>query len=775
VLRKIVRNIIPLLVVISLLGIIASPAAAASAPVVASQYPVKGTTGIATNVKPYINFSRAMDATTINTTNIQLMNGSTAIAVTVSLSSTKKALITPVADLNSNTAYYIVVGSGVKDTLGTALAAGYGSAATSGFTTAAPKAPVVASQYPAKGAINVALNIKPCVTFSKAMDYTTINSSNIQLLQNGAAMPASVALSGTNKAIISPATALSGSTVYYIVVTTAVKDIDGLSPVGAYGSATASRFTTAPAILPTITSSFPVNGATSVPFKAQPYVNFSKAMDSATINSTNIQLLDGVTPVDISVSLSNYTRALITPAAALDFNTTYTLVVGTAVTDVYGNALAAQFTAAFTTDNAVPPSILSIFPADQATGIATDSQPCLVFSEVIDPATLNSTNIKLLKGSTVVKSTVACYGSKIAIITPQMPLSENTQYTINVTTGIQDISGNALMAASTTTFTTGGADLPRVTTQYPGVGSSAAALNVQPCVLFSKEMNAATINSSNILLKSGTVTVKASVALYGKYTALITPSVPLASNTTYFIVVSSSVKDSDGNPPAAAYGSVSTSNFKTADVTLTAQSQYPAANATGVAVNVQPCVVFSSALDAATITTANIQLLDGSTPVSITVDLLDDRSVVITPSAALDLNTLYSIEIGTGVQDVAGRALSTPLSSAFTTTTANISPTVAYVYPADSATAVPLDISLCLVFSRMLDASTVTSANIELLDGSTPVSVSVAVYGNNTVILTPSATLTANTTYTISIGSGIKDKDGNSMQATTTDFTTTNS
>jgi hypothetical protein len=775
VIKKFFQGLIPLILMLSLILAPGSVVSAAStSPTVSSQSPARGATGVSVSIQPNVNFSKAMNASTINSTNIQLMNGSTPITATVALSGTTRAIITPDAPLSYNTTYYIVVTTEVRDTLGNAMAVTYGSASTSGFTTTAPRAPTVISQYPARGAINVTRAVHPYIIFSKAMDYTTINSTTVQLLQNGAPVAASVSLSGPNVAIITPDNPLNGNTIYYLAVTTGAQDTTGMALARAYGSAISSKFTTATAAPPTILSVFPTDNTTGVPFNIQPYINFSRSMDSSTITSTNIQLLDGVTPVAITVTLSNYTRVVITPALPLEYSKTYSIVVGTGVKDAFGNALTSSSTTNFTTDSAVSPVISSIYPADTATGVNVEVQPCIIFSEVIDPRTINSNNIKLMRGATLIRSTVASYGAKIVMLSPQYPLVQNTAYSIVVSTGIKDASGNAMAAASTTNFTTGTAVSPVVSSQYPANGATAVPCDVKACLVFSKEMDPSTINSSNILLKNGTSTIRAAVSLFGKHTAVVTPLYALSNNTNYYLVATSAVKDIEGNALAAVYGSSANSFFTTATSTLTVLSQYPVDQAVNVPVNIQPCVVFSRTLDATTINTTNIQLLDGLTPVAITVALYDDNTVMIKPSAALTLNKVYSITAGVAVKDTAGNALASQATSTFTTSASNIAPTVTYQYPADNSSAVPRDVQVCLIFSAPMDPLTISSANIRLMDGTTPVTVTVVLYGQNTVIIKPAGSLTLNTVYTISLGAGVKDAGGNTLAETTTSFTTIN-
>ena len=94
----------------------------------------------------------------------------------------------------------------------------------------------------------------------------------------------------------------------------------------------------------------------------------------------------------------------------------------------------------------------------------------------------------------------------------------------------------------------------------------------------------------------------------------------------------------------------------------------PAANATDVAIGVSPKLTFSEALDSATVTTANVQLLNGSTPVTATVAYNTfDNSVTIDPAASLGANTTYTIQVSTNVKDANGVALASTYTSNFTT------------------------------------------------------------------------------------------------------------
>lgn len=107
---------------------------------------------------------------------------------------------------------------------------------------------------------------------------------------------------------------------------------------------------------PTVTVSSPTAGATGVAVSANVTATFSEAMDPATINTNTIELRDpGNALVAAAVSYDSATHiATLDPTGVLAPGTVYNLVAhgGTAdprVKDVAGNALAANFTASFTT------------------------------------------------------------------------------------------------------------------------------------------------------------------------------------------------------------------------------------------------------------------------------------------------------------------------------------------------------------------------------------------------------------------------------------------
>lgn len=107
---------------------------------------------------------------------------------------------------------------------------------------------------------------------------------------------------------------------------------------------------------PQVTSTAPANNATGVAINSLIRVNFNEEIAPATITpSTFVVRAAGVTPITGSVSY-NSGSAVFTPTGGLTTATVYTATVTTAVQDLAGNGLAADYKWTFSTVDTTPPS-----------------------------------------------------------------------------------------------------------------------------------------------------------------------------------------------------------------------------------------------------------------------------------------------------------------------------------------------------------------------------------------------------------------------------------
>jgi len=193
-------------------------------PTVNSTDPVNNATGVAINRMIVVTFSEPMDQATINSLTFTLKQGTTLVPGAVTYSGTT-ATFTPSTNLVASTIYTGTITTGSKNIEGIALASNF----TLSFTTgSAPDIilPTVNSTDPLNNAINVERNKKIALTFSEAMDLSTINTSTFTLKQGTTLIPGTVAYSGTT-ATFTPASILTAGTVYSATITNGAKDLAG--------------------------------------------------------------------------------------------------------------------------------------------------------------------------------------------------------------------------------------------------------------------------------------------------------------------------------------------------------------------------------------------------------------------------------------------------------------------------------------------------------------------------------------------------------------------
>ncbi len=109
----------------------------------------------------------------------------------------------------------------------------------------------------------------------------------------------------------------------------------------------------------------------------------------------------------------------------------------------------------------VPPTVGSVSPPPNATGVAATVSVSAAFSEAMDPATVNADTVQLRgpSGSVVAASVSYDAPTRTAALVPSAPLAASTTYTATVRGGaadprVKDLAGNALAANTSWSFTT---------------------------------------------------------------------------------------------------------------------------------------------------------------------------------------------------------------------------------------------------------------------------------------------------------------------------------
>jgi methionine-rich copper-binding protein CopC len=198
----------------------------------------------------------------------------------------------------------------------------------------------------------------------------------------------------------------------------------------------------------------------------------------------------------------------------------------------------------FAPPETTPPTVVSETPAQASGGVPIGAQVKATFSDRVLSNTINFT-LRDANNNLVAATLSYDAASETAVLTPNAPLAGFATYTATVS-GVKDLSGNAMTAPVSWTFTTGSATAPPVVVAMTPVGgatSVASATTVS--VTFNEGVQSNTIsfilNDGNGVVVPGTTGYDAN-----NLTATFTPGAALNTLSTYTATVSGAT-DAAGN------------------------------------------------------------------------------------------------------------------------------------------------------------------------------------------------------------------------------------
>src|ERR1051326_8952031 len=249
------------------------------------------------------------------------------------------------------------------------------------------------------------------------------------------------------------------ATQYSATITTGVKKPNG----NALATNFLWTFTTAGArdtIAPAVSFTIAVSAATAAPINQKVSATFSKPMDPGSINAATFTLSLGSTPVPGTVNYIGST-ATFTPTANLTINTTYTATITSGARSLTGHAPATNYVWSFTTGAVLDtraPTVVSVDPANLATGVVLTKKPSATFSKAMDPLTITTVNFTVTGPDVTPVAGTVVYDAvnNIATFTPAGNLTSGTTFTATITTGAKDLAGNSLASNFVWTFSTSG-------------------------------------------------------------------------------------------------------------------------------------------------------------------------------------------------------------------------------------------------------------------------------------------------------------------------------
>ncbi|MBK9123331.1 MAG: Ig-like domain-containing protein [Chloroflexi bacterium] len=288
---------------------------------------------------------------------------------------------------------------------------------------------------------------------------------------------------GTSVYQFTPATALSGGTVYVGVV-------DGLTAVDGAPLETAYswNFATRP---PLVANSLPADDEEGVPLTQAIQMTFSEPMDVESVESA-FGLVIGDTPAQVAGAFEwndDLTGFMFTPDERLALDTEYRF--GWPEDSVFNagqRSALPGFTSRFFT---VPgPAIVATYPRDGAEFVQPYGGISLYFASKINPETvMERVTIDPLP-EVELDGYFSEYDNRYDIL---FPLLAETQYTITVAPGIEDVYGNAIETGRTFSFVTGEED-PELSFNIPWSGIGVYDSQRESTELFVTHRNVEQVN-----------------------------------------------------------------------------------------------------------------------------------------------------------------------------------------------------------------------------------------------------------------------------------------
>ncbi|MDO9263221.1 MAG: Ig-like domain-containing protein, partial [Desulfosalsimonadaceae bacterium] len=302
------------------------------------------------------------------------------------------------------------------------------------------------------------------------------------------------------------------------------------------------------------------------------------------------------------------------------------------------------------------PKVSSTVPANLVTGVSINKKIAATFSEAMDPLTITTTTFTVTGSGTTPVSGTVTYAGLTATFTPTGNLEYDTVYTTKITSGTEDLAGNAMTSNYLWSFTTGNAPdttPPTVNFTSPPDGAADVPINRASTAIFSEEMDPLTITTATFKVTGPDETPVSGAVTYVGLTAIFTPSDNFEYDTPYTSMITTRAKDLAGNPMESPYVWSWTTGDAPDDIPPKVRSTDPVDGDTSAAINNKIVATFSEEMDPTTISTATFLMTGpGTALVSGTVTYVG-VTATFTPLSNLEYNTTYTAMIYNGAKDMA--------------------------------------------------------------------------------------------------------------------------
>jgi N-acetylmuramoyl-L-alanine amidase len=217
---------------------------------------------------------------------------------------------------------------------------------------------------------------------------------------------------------------------------------------------------------PYVISTTPAPGDTNFPITTRIIINFSRWMNSASVEAALSLQPDAAKTYLWS---QNKSALQINFTGGLQEKTAYTLTIGGSAQGQFGHpfdgnhdgAGGDDFVLSFKTGPAdmQPPALLSVYPPNRSVNAELHPILNMRFNEALDPASVTPSLVRFERvlDNSAVAGTLIHYpvGSQsVLCFFPAQPLMPNETYVANILPGLKDLVGNAIISPKSFSFTT---------------------------------------------------------------------------------------------------------------------------------------------------------------------------------------------------------------------------------------------------------------------------------------------------------------------------------
>lgn len=491
-------------------------------------------------------------------------------------------------------------------------------------------------------------------------------------------------------------------------------------------------------------------------------VQFNKLMNLYSIKSSSVKI-KGFVPkayfslTDGSYSNQQYQNVLkfyirnSTTGSSMNFEVgkTYTVEIDSTVEDIHGNRMVKNHSFSFTPEPSL--RVRDTSPANGDTANFNDyyssNRIVLSFNSALTSSSLSSLKINPTVNG---KWTLDQSNPSIAYFTPTIGFSFMTQYQISADQGMSDKYGNVLPQPFLSTFTTSPFT---VLTTSPADGSENVYIysGTSISLALSGQIEPATVNSAFSI----TPAIQGNLNASGNQISF-NSNEQLLPGTKYTVSLATTLLAKNGTPLSSPYSfSFTTDEFRV-------NNTEPYQGTSSVSPNTQIRFTFNSTIDQASALSAFS--IKPSVNGNFSFSNSDNRTFVFIPTQPLQYGTQYTVTISSSMKSVGGVGLKDPYELQFTTT-----PFQVYSTTPSNNSYNTSENYIAVSFTGDLDTGSVRNSF-----SITPATAGNFTFYTNQFLFTPSKPLSAGKKYTVTLSTGIKGKDGSSLQSPYTfSFTTT--